>query len=144
MSADGEIPNKLAGVSRIPIRWGDMDAIGHVNNTVYFRYMEQGRIEMLDRLGIAIDPQGKHPVIVSTACTFLVPLTYPGEAEIRIFTGSIGRSSFQTRMEIRRVGAAELCAEGTAKIVWIDAATGRSTPLPPEIRAWLEAPGEDR
>ncbi len=134
---------KLAGISCIPIRWGDMDALGHVNNTVYFRYMEQGRIEMLDRLGIAIDPHGIHPVIINTACTFLVPLSYPGDAEIRIFTGEIGRSSFMSWMEIRRVGDPVLCAEGSAKIVWMDSTTGRSTPLPPAIRAWLEAPAKE-
>lgn len=36
---------KLIHISRIKIRWGDMDAFGHVNNTVYFRYMEQTRID---------------------------------------------------------------------------------------------------
>ncbi len=35
---------KLVYVERIPVRWGDMDAMAHVNNTVYFRYMEQTRI----------------------------------------------------------------------------------------------------
>ncbi|MBM3384043.1 MAG: acyl-CoA thioesterase, partial [Betaproteobacteria bacterium] len=40
----------LAHVERIPIRWGDMDAMGHVNNTVYFRFMEQARISWFDRL----------------------------------------------------------------------------------------------
>lgn len=37
----------------MPIRWGDMDAMGHVNNTVYFQYLEQARIEWLRRLGAA-------------------------------------------------------------------------------------------
>ena len=37
----------------MPIRWGDMDAFGHVNNTVYFRYMEQVRISWFEQLGIA-------------------------------------------------------------------------------------------
>ena len=40
---------KLVHVERIPIRWGDMDAMGHVNNTVYFRYMEQARIGWFER-----------------------------------------------------------------------------------------------
>jgi len=46
---------KLVHVERIPIRWGDMDAMGHVNNTVYFRYMEQARISWFD----ALVPRGK-------------------------------------------------------------------------------------
>ena len=37
---------------RIPIRWGDMDAMGHVNNTVYFRYIESARIAWLEQAGL--------------------------------------------------------------------------------------------
>jgi len=48
-------PHRLAHVERIPIRWGDMDAMGHVNNTVYFRYMEQTRINWFDVLA----PEGE-------------------------------------------------------------------------------------
>ena len=69
--------------SRQPIRWGDMDSLGHVNNTVYFRYLEQARIEWL----FALTPErsafeGTGPVIVNASCTFLVPLVYPGEIAV--------------------------------------------------------------
>jgi acyl-CoA thioester hydrolase len=43
----------------LPIRWGDMDAMGHVNNTVYFRYMEQLRISWFDAMGFGPDPRGR-------------------------------------------------------------------------------------
>ncbi|MDB5949239.1 MAG: acyl-CoA thioesterase, partial [Massilia sp.] len=42
-------------VMRMPIRWGDMDAMGHVNNTVYFRYFEQARISWFDEVKAAPD-----------------------------------------------------------------------------------------
>ena len=63
----------------IPIRWGDMDAQGHVNNTVYFRYMEQARIEWLLRVAEQIGA-GSTPgsVIVNASCTFIEPIEYPG------------------------------------------------------------------
>jgi acyl-CoA thioester hydrolase len=38
----------------MPVRWGDMDAYGHVNNTVYFRYMEQVRVEWLEQMGSVV------------------------------------------------------------------------------------------
>jgi acyl-CoA thioester hydrolase len=46
-----ELPEtkKLTLEMVIPIRWGDMDAMGHVNNTIYFRYLEIVRIECLRR-----------------------------------------------------------------------------------------------
>ena len=82
-----ETNGKPVHVSRIPIRWGDMDAYGHVNNAVYFRYMEQARIDLLEALGVPIDTRVQGPVIVNAACTFLAPLNYPGEVEVRVFGG---------------------------------------------------------
>ena len=69
---------KLAHVERIPIRWGDMDAMGHVNNTVYFRYMEQARIGWFDAL-IPEAGAWKYTgiVIVNASCHYRRPITYP-------------------------------------------------------------------
>ncbi|MGE5385264.1 MAG: acyl-CoA thioesterase [Betaproteobacteria bacterium] len=131
---------KLAGISRVPIRWSDMDAYGHVNNSNYFRYAEQGRVEMMDALGIVIRPGGIGPVIINAACTFLAPMSYPGTVEVRTYVGPPGRSSFMTFMEMRLEGDDTLYTEGTAKVVWMDHRTGRSVALPDEIRQWLEGP----
>ena len=54
----------------IPVRWGDMDAMGHVNNTVYFRFLESIRIEWLTHLGYPPNPSGKGPVLVNAFCNF--------------------------------------------------------------------------
>ena len=129
---------KLVHTARVPIRWGDMDAMGHVNNTVYFRYMEQTRIDWLyacaQRLGVeAYDGEG--PVIVNASCTFHVPLTYPGQAEIRMFAGPPGKSSFESYYEISMDG--RKYADGAAKLVWIDLKTAKSAPLPQAFRELL-------
>lgn len=128
---------KLVQTSLIPIRWGDMDAYGHVNNTIYFRYMEQARVEYLERLGYKVMPRGSAPVIINAACTFLVPLNYPGSVEVRMFCGQPGRSSVPTHYEIRLQGDETLYATGDAKIVWMDVATGKSVAIPDEWRAQL-------
>lgn len=132
-------PGKLIHRSVIPIRWGDMDAYGHVNNTIYFRYMEIARIEWLEAVGYGLDRGGEGPVIINASCTFLVPLTYPGTVEVLTFTGRPGRSSVQTRVEMRLVGSDLLYAEGAAKVVWMDHRTGRSAPLPLALRVALES-----
>ena len=120
----------------IPIRWGDMDAMGHVNNTVYFRYMEQARIEWFDSLGFDTGQHAQEgPVIVNASCTFLLPLVYPGAVEVRMYLGQPGRSSLPTHYELRRSGDDTLYAHGDAKIVWINPASGRSIPLPDNMRA---------
>jgi acyl-CoA thioester hydrolase len=130
-----ELKHKLIFTTTMPIRWGDMDAMGHVNNTVYFRYMEQARIEWLESLGYATgQAAGQGPVIVNASCTFLKPFAYPGNVEVRISAGHPGRSSLPTFYELRRAGADMLVAEGAAKMVWINPASGRSIPLPERMR----------
>lgn len=130
---------KLIHVTTMPIRWGDMDAYGHVNNTVYFRYMEQARVEWLEDMQIEVRPGGLGPVIINASCTFLVPMNYPGLVEVKTFAGQPGRSSVQTYVEMRIVGDAMLYAEGAAKVVWMDTRTGKSAPIPDHVRAVLDA-----
>ncbi|MEO8486076.1 MAG: thioesterase family protein [Betaproteobacteria bacterium] len=122
------------------IRWGDMDALGHLNNTVYFRFMEQARIEWFfahERAGA--NGTGTGPVIVNASCTFLIPLTYPGDVEVRMYLGEAGRSSIETCYELDAGG--RRAAEGAAKMVWIDVASGRSVPLPDAVRSASLAAG---
>ena len=134
-----EHKKKLLSVTRIPIRWGDMDAYGHVNNTIYFRFMEQGRCQWLEEMNIQITPTGIAPVIISTACTFKISMTYPGTAVVHMYAGAVGRSSLTTHVEMRVEGDERIHAEGTAKMVWMDMDSGKSAAIPPDIRAVLEA-----
>ncbi len=130
-------PRLLVHTTNLPIRWGDMDALGHVNSTVYFRYMEQARIEWLYAFapvrGAYVFGQG--PVIVNASCDFLIPLVYPGDVVVRMFLSHPGRSSVASHYDLHMDGVK--CAEGAAKIVWIDLATGRPVPLPEAIAAPL-------
>ena len=134
----------LVHTSIQPIRWGDMDALGHVNNTVYFRYMEQARIEWL--FAHASDGQGytagTGPVIANASCTFLAPLVYPGDCEVRMYLGELGRTSVGSFYEIWKDG--RKFAEGAAKVVWVDMQSGRSTPLPESIVAPLRVAAHRR
>lgn len=134
-----EHKKKLIHVTKMPIRWGDMDAYGHVNNTVYFRYMEQARVEWVEDMHIVVRPGGDGPVIINASCTFLAPMTYPGMVEVKTFVGAIGRSSFQTYVEMRIEGDDTLYAEGAAKVVWMNTLSGKSVPVPDQVRAALEA-----
>mgnify|MGYP000114254191 FL=1 len=134
-----EHKKKLIHVTKMPNRWGDMDAYGHVNNTVYFRYMEQARVEWIEDMKVPVRPGGAGPVIINASCTFLIPMNYPGMVEVRTFTGTPGRSSVQTYVEMRIEGDERIFAEGAAKVVWMDTQTGKSVPLPDHVRAVLEA-----
>ena len=133
------VPEVLVQTTLIPIRWGDMDAYRHVNNTVYFRYMEQARVEWIEDMKVPVRPGGAGPVIINASCTFLIPMNYPGTVEVRTYVGAIGRSSCETIVEMRIVGDERIFAEGAAKVVWMNTQTGKSVPLPDHVRAVLEA-----
>lgn len=121
---------KQVFVSRIPIRWGDMDAMGHVNNTTFFRYLEQARIDWYGNLRRG-DKAGVETAVVHCWCSYRQPLYYPGDLEIRTYAGQPGRSSFKIVQEIRRTDDPDtVYAIGGSTVVWVDAITGKSTPLP--------------
>ncbi|HYD63779.1 MAG TPA: thioesterase family protein [Noviherbaspirillum sp.] len=129
---------RLVHTTRMAIRWGDMDAMGHVNNTVYFRYLEQARIEWFTEAGCEPDPNGEGPVIINARCTFIKQLKYPGGIEVSTYVGAPGRSSFEMYHEIRRIDQPDvLCSEGGAKVVWVDFPSEKSAPLPERIRVLL-------
>ena len=135
-----ELPaqKKLTHEMVIPIRWGDMDVMGHVNNTVYFRYMEIARIEWMARIGAAPNPHGDGPVIVNAFCNFIRQLEYPGDLLARHYVASPGRSSFDTFITLERADApGVVCAEGGATTVWVDFKAQKSAPLPDWMRAIL-------
>ena len=126
---------KLVHTEIMPIRWGDMDAMGHINNTVYFRYMEQARISWFESLGVRPSARGEGPVIINASCTFMKQLVYPGDVEVRTYAGKLGNSSFETWLEMRPSYDPEtVYAEGAAKVVWVDFDKGKSTALPEKIR----------
>ena len=131
-------PRKAIYATQIPIRWGDMDAYGHVNNTVYFRYAEQARCEWLEKMGFKVAPEGIAPVIINAHCTFLRPMNYPGTVDLQMFAGAPGRSSLETYYEMRLVGDDTLYCQGSAKVVWMDAATGKSAPIPDAVRVLFD------
>lgn len=116
----------------LPVRWGDMDAFGHVNNAMYLRYLEEARVQMLvEMLGNQITEGDFATVVINVGCTFLKPITYPDTVRIDCYAGELGRSSFMTWYEVFALSDPEpMASEGYAKVVWMDRRTGKSAPLP--------------
>ena len=121
---------------RFPVRWGDMDAMGHVNNTIYFRYLEHMRIEWMRSIGCPPDASGEGPVIVNAFCSFHKQLTYPSEVLGKLFVSDAGRSSFDTWCTLELVDEpGVIYSTGGATTVWIDFPAQKSAALPDWLRA---------
>src|SRR5262252_7007112 len=96
------IKRKQVYTEVIRIRWGDMDAMGHVNNTVYFRYMEQARISWFDALVPAAEAWKETGIVIANAsCNFKRALTYPGTVDIQVTIDPPGGSSVPTYYEMK-------------------------------------------
>jgi acyl-CoA thioester hydrolase len=136
-----EIPEKkkLVHEMRIPIRWGDMDAMGHVNNTIYFRYLEIIRIDWMRSIGCQPDPQGEGPVIVNAFCNFYKQLEYPGDVVIKMYVSDPGRTTFESWGTMERAETpGVIYAAGGATTMWVNFPAQKSASLPGWVRGHLE------
>ena len=126
---------KLVYEMTIPIRWGDMDAMGHINNTVYFRYMETARIDWFSSIGFVANPHGEGLVIVNAFCNFIRQFEYPGDVLIKTFVSEPGRTAFDSWATMERADQpGVICSTGGATTVWVDFPNQKSAPLPDWLR----------
>ena len=133
-----EIPEhkKLVYEIVVPIRWGDMDAMGHLNNANYFRYMEIARVDWFRQVGCPLNPEGEGPVIVNAFCNFYRQLEFPGDVRVKMYASDPGRSTFETWVTMERADApGVICAAGGATTIWVDFPKQKSAPLPDWMRA---------
>lgn len=115
----------------MPMRWGDMDAYNHVNNTVYLRYFEEARILWFAAHNRPLTDAGQGPVVANIFCNFRRQLEYPGELRIRLYVTEPGRSSCDVWMTLERADQpGVLYADGGTTMVWIDFTTQKPVPLP--------------
>ena len=123
----------------IPIRWGDMDGMNHVNNTIYFRFLEIARIDWARSIGCQPNPEGDGIVIVNAFCNFYKQLEYPGDVLVKMYVSDPGRSSFESWGTMERPEApGVIYASGGATTVWVNFPTQKSMPLPDWVRRHLE------
>ena len=125
----------------VPVQWGEMDAYGHVNNTIFFRWFESARIAFLERCGMIATMERDQigAILHSTGCRFRRPVFYPDTVEVGGRAKDVGRDRFT--MEYLVVSRAQdaVVGEGTGVIVCYDYQAQAKTPLPDSVARGLEA-----
>ena len=123
-------------VIEIPVAWGEMDSLHHVNNVAYFRYFESARIAYFERLGMweFMDQTGIGPILGSIQCRFKMPLTYPDTISVGTRVSRIEEDRFV--MEYRAVShkSQTIAAEGEGVIVSYNYRENKKTLLPEELK----------
>jgi acyl-CoA thioester hydrolase len=134
--------NKIyPGVIEVPVAWGEMDALRHVNNIVYFRYFESARMAYFTRLDIwdYMNETGVGPILASTACKFKFPLVYPDTVSVGTRITDIEADRFVMKYVVVSHRQAKVAAEGDGLVVSYDYRALRKAPLPAEIKKRIEA-----
>ena len=119
------------------VAWGDMDAVGHVNNVMYYRYIESARVEYLTRID-AIG-QGLSAVIASSSCRFLRPVFFPDVLDIGVQVVEIRNSGFHMNYVLFSTKQQQIVATGDAIAVMVNASTLGKAALPAELRQRIYA-----
>ncbi|SSW68944.1 hypothetical protein AVE30378_03268 [Achromobacter veterisilvae] len=123
----------------LPLRWGDSDALNHLNNTLYFRLMEEARMQILYGAGFQL-PADEGPILAHASCDFLRPLTYPATVRVTHKVTRIGRSSADFELLLEKADdPAGPYARGRNVLVWLDYVASASTPWPPEVLSQMGA-----
>ena len=134
---------KFPVVIEIPVQWGEMDAYGHVNNTVVFRFFESARIAFLDECNFirAYDELKIGAILHSTSCRFRQPLYYPDTVRIGARVTQIQTDRFEMEYVVFSTSQQTVAAEGHATVVSFDYHDRTKTRLPamgvaglPELR----------
>ena len=142
MSQRPRVSADLAGfpvVIEQQVRWGDMDAFGHVNNTVYLRHFESVRIAYFESMGCvatSAHPSGIAPILASTSCRFRAPLTYPDALRVGARVSSVDSDRFVMEYAVLSVSRDVVAALGDGVVVSYDYGAAGKVELPPE---WLAA-----
>ena len=137
----------------VPLRWGDLDAYGHVNNVAVMQLLEEARIAAFWRHPAGADPAaapaavldagpgaGTHTLVARQEVEYLLPLTYRRDpVTVEMWLGHLGGASIDVCYQLTATvdGVRSVFVQATTTLVLIDASTGRPRRITPEEReAW--------
>lgn len=120
---------------QIELRWRDLDAFNHVNNSNFMTYLEEARIRWFESLGEEWITDASIPLLAAVQMNYRVPIPYPSNVVVELFADRVGTTSVTVGHRIASEDGTLLHADGHVVIVWVERASGRPTPLPDFVRA---------
>ena len=119
----------------ISVRWGDMDAFGHINNSRYATYLEEARLQWFATIEGGWLDELTSPVVAAMSINFRSPIEWPCELVVELHVERVGGSSLTLGFRmVSRDTPQKFYADGSTVLVWVERASGRSVPLPERIR----------
>ncbi|MFZ7095550.1 acyl-CoA thioesterase [Luteimonas dalianensis] len=125
-----------APLFRMPVgvRWRDLDAFNHVNNSNFLTYLEEARIRWFDSLGEEWVTERTAPLLAAVQLNYRMPIPYPADVVVELHCQRLGNTSVTIGHRISSQDGATLYADGHVVMVWVERTSGRPTPLPDAVR----------
>lgn len=124
----------------VQVRWGDMDALGHVNNCIYLQYLESARVGFFEWLGFPLHgprAAGRVPVVVSQTFHYRRQVVYPASLEVGVRCAELRTRSFVLEYALFQAEGGPLMGNGTTVLAWVEAAATQAVELPEALRERL-------
>ncbi len=134
-----EIPKELEHYPIVysqTVQWGEMDALSHLNNVVYYRYAESARIHYLQALDFF---DGSAMLLAHSSCQYLHPVTYPDTVLMGVRCKHLGNTSILIEYGYYSCAQRRVVAQAEAVIVRLDSSSEHKLPWTAEERARLFA-----
>ncbi|RFU69955.1 thioesterase family protein [Bacillus sp. V59.32b] len=123
----------------VTVRFCETDALGHINNTSYFIYLEEARIKFFESLGYSMDKDEWNFIMASTKCDFVNQGYFNQILTVSTYVTKIGTKSFEINHEMICSQTGQLIAKGNAIIVFFDFTDQKSKPIPDLLREGLKS-----
>ncbi len=125
-------------VARIDVRWRDLDAFNHVNNSNYLTYLEESRLQWLQTLSDWYSPDAM-PVLVAVQLNYRQPIAWPAALRVQLVCSRLGNTSVTLAHRITADDDdTRLFCDGDATMVWVNPASGKPVALPGSVRSASE------
>jgi acyl-CoA thioester hydrolase len=130
-SADDSQKTDFNFFTSVSTRWGDADMLGHINNVIFVRYLESGRLDYLDRvLGLKFkQPLAQGILVADMKVSYLSQAHHPTNFQVATRVSRIGNTSFDVLANIYNENGTAVVAS-KAVCVWFDFVQNQKQPVP--------------
>ncbi len=136
-AATGDTPPLF--VAHIVVRWRDLDAFNHVNNSTYLTYLEESRLQFMRTLSDWYSPTAM-PVLAAARLDYRAPIIWPATLAVHLHCTRLGNTSITLGHRIVAADDdARLYCDGDTTMVWMDPTRGKPVPLPASVRTAAQA-----
>jgi acyl-CoA thioester hydrolase len=130
-------------ITPMDVRWQDLDAYNHVNNSNYLVYLQEARVKWLQQLPDPWHTEDGAPVMAHSELNYRLPIEFPADIQIELYVNRLGTSSMTIGHRIvDSDDATKIHCDGSVTMVWINPKTGRPVPLPQAMRDAVDAARE--